>query len=127
MVLAHIDRLHGIWICCNLLHTTPEPIEDEKIVDLIPIVTQPLVVLSAAIALFLGRTLLHARRLKTAARDPDLARIMTAGQSENLLKTHEKSLNHAKSETRENLTQAQRILHEYSRDFKRSKSKKSSH
>jgi len=81
-------------------------------------------VLSAAIALFIGRTILHARRLKTAAKDPALARVMAAGQGQNLLKTHKESLNRAKTETTENLAQARRTLHDYTRDFKRSKQKK---
>jgi len=81
-------------------------------------------VLSAAIALFIGRTILHAKRLKTVAKDPDLAKIMMAAQSPTLLKSHEESLNHAKTETTENLAQARRSLHDYTRDFKRSKQKK---
>lgn len=92
--------------------------------DLVSIATQPLVVLSAAIALFIGRTILHARRLKAAAKDPELAKIMTLGQGQRLLKTHEESLNRARAETTENLAQARRTLHGYTRDFKRSKQKK---
>ncbi len=94
-------------------------------VDLLAIVTQPLVVLSVAVALFIGRTVLHAKRLKTAAKDPDLAKIMMAGQSSALLKSHEESLNQAKTATTENLAQAQRVLHNYDHYFKRSKQKKS--
>lgn len=86
--------------------------------------TQPLVVLSAAIALFIARTVLHARRLKTAAKDPDLAKVMMAGQSPNLLKSHEESLNQAKGETVDSLADARRTLRSYTRDIKRPKQKK---
>ncbi len=93
-------------------------------IDLLAFATQPLSVIIIAIALFIGRTILHARRLKTAAKDPDLAKILMAGQSPNLLKSHEESLNHAKSETAETLADARRTLHNYTRDFKRSKQEK---
>ncbi len=93
-------------------------------VDLLAIATQPLVALLAAVALLIGRTILHAKRLKTAARDPDLAKIMMAGQSPTLLKSHEESLKQAKTATSENLAQAQRILRNYTKDFKRLKQKK---
>ncbi len=91
---------------------------------MLAIVTQPLVVLSAAIALLVGRVILHARRLKTAAKDPNLAKVMAAGQGQNLLKTHEESLNRAKAESTDTLAQARRTLHDYTRDFKRPKQKK---
>lgn len=91
---------------------------------MLAIATQPLVVLSAAIALFVGRAILHARRLKTAAKDPELAKIMTLGQGQSLLKVHENSLSQAKSETAGNLAHARGTLHDYNRDMKRSKQKK---
>ena len=93
--------------------------------DLLAIVSQPLVVLLAAFALFAGRTILHARRLKTATKDPDLAKIMMAGQSPNILRSHEASLSQAKSETVTTLADARRTLHKHTRDFKRPKQKKS--
>ena len=88
-------------------------------------VTQPLVVLIAAIAFFIGRTILHARNLKAAAKDPELAKVITAGHGQNLLKAHEESLKQARTQTKESLAQARSAMNVYTRDFKRSKQKKS--
>ncbi len=93
-------------------------------IDLVAFVTQPLSVIVIALTLFIGRIILHARQLKTAAKDPDLAKIMTLGQGQSLLKAHENSLSQAKGESTGNLAQARGTLHDYNRDIKRSKQKK---
>lgn len=92
--------------------------------NLLAFVTQPLIVLFVALALLIGRTILHARRLKTAVKDPDLAQLMSLGEGKDALSLHRDSLNSAKGEPAANLAEARKTMRNYSQDFKRSKQKK---
>ncbi len=88
---------------------------------LVSFLTQPLVILIAALALLAGRTILHARRLKSVAREPDLAGLLNQGEDQNHLDLHRDYLNEAKAAPAENLTSARRLLKSYKRVFDRSK------
>ncbi len=89
-------------------------------IDLQAFVTQPLVILAAALALFIGRTVLHARHLKSLAKDPELAKLVYPAEGRDVLGMHKESLNYAKGQTTENLASARTIL----QDYKRSKQRK---
>ena len=92
--------------------------------DLLAFVSQPLIIVLAALAFFILRTVLHARRLKSAAKDPELAKLMFPEAGRDVLRMHKESLNHAKGETAGNIASARRLLHNYAAVFKRSKQQK---
>lgn len=94
-------------------------------IDLLAIVTQPAVIAVAAVVLFTGLIILQARRLRSAAKDPDTARLLVSLEGQEVLTMHKEALNRAKGETSEGLASARRILRRHAEESKRSEQRKS--
>ncbi len=88
---------------------------------IVTLLTQPIVILLVALALLAARIIFHARRLRSVASDPELAKLLSQGKDENLLNLHRTSLNEAKGIPAESLTSGRRLLRSYKRVFNRFK------
>ncbi len=80
---------------------------------LLAFLTQPLTVLVVAIAVFTGRVVYLARRLKSASRSPMLADTRALEEAQRALDSHRESLAMAKETVAQNLGGARNTLREY--------------
>lgn len=94
-------------------------------IDLIAIITQPLIIVMAAVALLAGLIILQARRLRSVAKDPDLARLLMSIEGSEVLTLHKQALDRAKGETTDSLASARKILRSQAERSKRSRQRKS--
>jgi len=82
--------------------------------------TQPLTVVVIAIAVFVGRVMYLAKRLKSAARNPTLVDLRALEEAKKALDAHRESLDVAKETLSGNLGGARDTLRTYKKPFARS-------
>lgn len=82
--------------------------------------TQPLTIVVIAIAVFTGRVMYLAKRLKSAARNPTLVDLRALEEAKKALDAHRQSLDVARETLSGNLGGARDTLRTYKRPFARS-------
>jgi len=84
---------------------------------ILAILTQPWVIVLIAIGVFVGRVVMLARRLRSAARHPTLADLRALEDAKKSLDDHHKSIDSARATLTENLGGARDTLRHYKGSF----------
>jgi len=92
--------------------------------DALTLLQNPLVVVGLAIAIFVARVLILAKRLKSAAANPTLADVRALAEAKKFLDKHKESLRDARGTMTGNLEGARDTLRHYRKPLDRARSER---